>query len=1015
MKKVISLFLSFVMLLSLTAGLDFSAYADTLTTGKCGENATYSFDESTKTLTISGTGVIDYSDYDFPSEKSIVSLVIEEGITGIGDWMFFECKNLEHIVFPDSLVSISSGAFFDSKYYNDDSNWQDDQLYINNALIDVKSDGIGSDFVIKDGTTVVGDSALAYLDITSVYVPKSVKGITGKTFFCCNYLKTIDVDPNSQYYISDNGVLFNKDKTVLVGYPKSADNESYSIPDSVKKIGKYAFEDSINLSNLDIPNGVEMIEEYAVDGCDSLTSIVIPNSVTHIGAGAFSSRNLNKIDMSSNIESVDGGAFEYTAYYDDQNNWDNGVLYIGSALIKADHELTGVYSIKESTRVVATAAFADCGSLNSVYIPDGVVAINNSAFYNCSSIRSIIIPATVTTIGNGAFQCTNLSSVYIQGANVTVGDFAFYDSGNNTVIFCCSTTKFGDYNYTKKYYVDKMVSVKNFKDLYDSDYDWDNTVLYSFIANESCTYYSGGECWNFNYIFDENYNLVESQKIDSVSDNESDPTGGFSFQLEKGHTYYFPYGGSSDYSFKIIKDYQYVDTGKQYIQGDFNYDCLNVVYPDDTVSSKVYNGRNNADLNQPVISQFCGKTITFNLNNPVTFDSFEILNGQYIDDEFVNALKKYDDNVIKDYPIIYRLHLSDGTKYDIKDYKLYPGSGETINGNYWSDWRCEVADGREFYVSFTYNENKPNELKIQINSGYLVSSPSLTVDVNAHTHIWSSDVLINPTCTTKGTTRYTCSLCGDSYDEEDIDALGHNYVSKVVTQPTCTQKGVTRYTCSHCGDSYDEENIDAFGHTYKQTVTPATTSKDGNIVKKCSVCGAVSTVIIAKASSVSLSSTSYTYNGSVKTPSVTVKNSKGKALTKGKDYTVTYSSGRKNVGKYSVKITFKGNYSGTVTKTFTVKPKATSVNKLTALKGGIKVYVNKQATKTTGYQIQYSTSSSFANAKTATIGKNTTLSKSITGLAKGKKYYVRVRTYKTVNGTKYYSSWSKAKSVTTKK
>lgn len=245
----------------------------------------------------------------------------------------------------------------------------------------------------------------------------------------------------------------------------------------------------------------------------------------------------------------------------------------------------------------------------------------------------------------------------------------------------------------------------------------------------------------------------------------------------------------------------------------------------------------------------------------------------------------------------------------------------------------------------------------------------------------------------------------------------HNYYMKEYTSPTCTRAGEAKYICSQCGYSYTKK-LAELSHEesdYLIVDEAATLKSSGKMHSVCIGCGSVyKNYTITKIECVELSSNSYLYNGKVKRPSIKVYDEDGNAVDNDY-YDVTYSSGRKNVGKYSVKITFKGNYSGTVTKTFTVKPKATSVNKLTALKGGIKVYVNKQATQTTGYQIQYSTSSNFANAKTATIGKNTTLSKSITGLAKGKKYYVRVRTYKTVNGTKYYSSWSKAKSVTTKK
>lgn len=176
------------------------------------------------------------------------------------------------------------------------------------------------------------------------------------------------------------------------------------------------------------------------------------------------------------------------------------------------------------------------------------------------------------------------------------------------------------------------------------------------------------------------------------------------------------------------------------------------------------------------------------------------------------------------------------------------------------------------------------------------------------------------------------------------------------------------------------------------------------------------TASAAKLGTVKLSTTKYTYDGKVKSPTLTVKNSDGKALVKGTDYTVTVPSGRKNVGKYTYKVTFKGKYAGNTAKSlsFTIVPKGTTISSLTAVSKGFTVKWSKKTTQTTGYQIRYSTSSSMSNAKTVTVSKNTTVSKKITGLTAKKKYYVQVRTYKTVNGTKYYSSWSAKKYVTTK-
>ncbi|MFR5874959.1 MAG: fibronectin type III domain-containing protein [Eubacterium sp.] len=210
-------------------------------------------------------------------------------------------------------------------------------------------------------------------------------------------------------------------------------------------------------------------------------------------------------------------------------------------------------------------------------------------------------------------------------------------------------------------------------------------------------------------------------------------------------------------------------------------------------------------------------------------------------------------------------------------------------------------------------------------------------------------------------------------------------------------------------------------HTYKSVVSAkanASSKKNGTITKTCSVCSKKTTSTIYYPKTVTLSATSYTYDGKVKKPTVKVKDSKGNTIGS-QYYTVSYSSGRKNVGQYTVTIKFKGNYTGTIKKTFTIKPKNTSISKVTAGKKKFTVKWKKQATQTTGYQIQYSTSSKFSNAKTVTVSKNKTTSKTISKLKAKKKYYVRIRTYKTVkvNGksTKIYSSWSKTKSVTTKK
>ncbi len=202
-------------------------------------------------------------------------------------------------------------------------------------------------------------------------------------------------------------------------------------------------------------------------------------------------------------------------------------------------------------------------------------------------------------------------------------------------------------------------------------------------------------------------------------------------------------------------------------------------------------------------------------------------------------------------------------------------------------------------------------------------------------------------------------------------------------------------------------------HNYAASTKCATLSANGKTAYTCRHCGSTKSSTIYRPTSFKLSATSYTYDGKIKKPTVSVYNKAGSKISSS-NYTVRYASGRKNVGKYAVKITFKGKYKGTKTLYFYIKPRATSISSISPGKRKFTVKWYKRPTQTSGYQIQYSTSSKFTSPTTRTISGCGTTSKTITKLKAKKKYFVRVRTYKTVNGTKYYSSWTKYKKVITK-
>ena len=413
---------------------------------------------------------------------------------------------------------------------------------------------------------------------------------------------------------------------------------------------------------------------------------------------------------------------------------------------------------------------------------------------------------------------------------------------------------------------------------------------------------------------------------------------------------------------------------------------------------------------------------------------------------------------------------------------------------------------------------------------------TVTETIAKLSHSYTTTV-VAPTCTADGYTLHKCSVCGTSYKDNTTKATGHSYGNSVVTkQPTCTSEGTKIKTCTKCNVTVTEK-LPAKGHTAVtdkgypatcttagktdgshcsvcntvikvQTVINATGHKSsgwivdkaasigvkGSKHKECTVCKkvletaeipALSRISISKAS-VTLSTSTYAYDGKAKKPGVTVKlngktlkngtdytvsysnNTKvgtatvkimgkgnytgsvsktfkiknnfkkatvsgistkaftgknitqsitvkynGKTLKKGTDYTVSYSNNKK-VGTATVKITGKGSYTGTITKTFKINPAKQEIQKLTAKSKAF--FVDwAQKGSATGYEIQYATNSKFTSAKKVTITNKKTDTKTVSKLSGKKKYYVRVRSYTTVKGTKYYGAWSASKSVTTKK
>ena len=288
-------------------------------------------------------------------------------------------------------------------------------------------------------------------------------------------------------------------------------------------------------------------------------------------------------------------------------------------------------------------------------------------------------------------------------------------------------------------------------------------------------------------------------------------------------------------------------------------------------------------------------------------------------------------------------------------------------------------------------------------------------------HNWEENFTIDkePSCTTEGRKSIHCKKCGETKDEQVIPATGHDFTEwETIEETSCTKEGITQRRCKICGFT-ETKKLDKKAHEWGTEYTvdqPATFAADGSKSIHCKNCETISEAIaIPRINSVKISATAYTYSGGVKTPSVTVKDANGNALHNKTDYIVQYASGRKNVGTYKVIVTFKDNYSGKKTLSFTIDPKGTTISSLSKSKKAFTAKWKKQSAQTSGYQLLYSTNSKFKSRnKYVTVSSYKTTSKTIKKLAAKKKYYVKIRTYRSVSGKKYYSGWSAAKTVVTK-
>mgnify|MGYP003186105938 FL=1 len=355
------------------------------------------------------------AEFEFCCCESLTDIVLPEGVTSIGDRAFHNCSALSSIVIPDSVTSIGESAF--------------------KNCISLKS------FEIPSSVTSIGFVAFSGCkSLSSLVIPASVVNLNGNPF-CGWYGELKCLSP---YFIYDNKVLFDKDKSKIIAF-RDKDTTLYVIPDGVTSIGDGAFWGCTSLTSLVIPESVTSIGDYAFVGCDSLTDIVIPDRVTRIGEFAFGGcESLTDIVLPEGVTSIGGSAFKNCISLTDIVIPDS-VTSIGNYAFSGCGFLTDIV-LPEGVTSIGDRAFDGCRSLTDIVLPDCVTSVGEYAFHYCFSLTGIVIPDSVTSIGGGAFcGCWSLSSLVIPDSVTSIGSGAFYDCKSlKGLVIPNSVTSIGD-------------------------------------------------------------------------------------------------------------------------------------------------------------------------------------------------------------------------------------------------------------------------------------------------------------------------------------------------------------------------------------------------------------------------------------------------------------------------------------------------------------------------------------------------------------------------------------------
>ncbi|MBR0413904.1 MAG: leucine-rich repeat protein [Clostridia bacterium] len=839
---------------------------------------------------------------------------------------FIDCSAVEELYFPNSLEGISYLAFHQTEKLN---------------------------FVYFGANVKINEGFCQYDEKTTFDVYGNISGF--------------GVSGNNPYLSVEDGILFNKDKTQMICYPKGKKAETYVVPDSVKELSNYAFSGA-EFTTLNT-NMVEVINKNSLNA-SRIQHIILGEAVKTVTINSCFLSIYNQswtfLSKDCQIESGSYSATKRTIYgyygstafqYYVNHYWKD---YMDFVFLDEETQPGFQYTelSNDSIRIDSYIGFDTALEIPAYIDGKKVVQIGANAFSGNTTITSLTLPETLETIDSRAFDAlTNVTTLTIPSSVRKIASFAI--SGMSTL---------------SKLYINSF-------DCEINDGALPKTKVFACTGSTAESYAGRNEL----SFFSIGHQFV-SEEIENNKIRKTCSLCGYTEVVDNPNIHH-------EYAAQVI-----APTCTE--QGYTIYTC-----------------------------SLCGDSYITDYKAALGHETFEIKATSptcKVEGKTAGIQCARCQLILKEQePIATLPHEYDGgnvttaptcTQEGVKTYCC-----RNCDAFYTEPLEKIAHDYITFVMAPTCTETGYTTYTCS------ACGESYTADETPlQPHTPQEIPAVAATCTQEGSTKGSrCAVCALVLEApQSISKLPHEYDGgKITLAPTCKKEGTKTFTCKHCTASYTQ-TLAKVDHTYTVVVKKAASfSQNGVLNEACSMCQQLrKSTVVKSLKAAKLSATVLTYTGkNLTAPKVTVTDSAGKTVA-AKYYTVTYISRANSkavksisaIGQYKVKITFKNAYSGTKYLYFTVKPRTiTQYTPATAKKAITAKW--KKDTSATGYQVVIATNKSFTAGKKVYALKNSLTSKKITGLKSGKVYYVRVRAYKkiVVDGKKLniYSSYSAIKKV----